>query len=515
MHFIRRHWMLASAFIALSVHADSLSRGEYYGSGYTIISQAQGNDDLQATVYRQLTPGTVGQALPQLLDGSGWRLADSYAADDRIYRLYNQPLPEHKQRIGPMPLDQALTWIAGEGWALVVDPVNRLVSFEVEARYDNRPPAVAARPRTAVSDTAPVATQVYADLTPQGTFPVVQPAASYATSAPAERATPPANPWQAALPPDVVATRPADTPRNTRSNRKSPRKALRPAVATAGDKVAAVTAMPSRAEQAAAKKNGSGKQRADAALAEKATVTKAAATSDKATSGAQTAAAKGTSHESKPTAAAQTVATSTTDKTDKKAAVPAAGKKTAPAAVNTDNEKSAAAASTKVEKTAAQTDKSTLATEKAAAPAENSKTLDTNKKNTPATTAKPAADSTEKAVAAAQATVAEKTAPIPAKNEAPTPVLANPAQPAAKTDSAAKDTPPQTASAGKRAADIPTQTLTMVGPPPPLLAKRSSHVPPQEVARPSADNQEVSKKAAAATPSATAPTSPETSKEAP
>lgn len=511
MHFIRRHWMLASAFIALSVHADSLSRGEYYGSGYTIISQAQGNDDLQATVYRQLTPGTVGQALPQLLDGSGWRLADSYAADDRIYRLYNQPLPEHKQRIGPMPLDQALTWIAGEGWALVVDPVNRLVSFEVEARYDNRPPAVAARPRTAASDTAPIATPVYADLPPQGTFPVVQPAASYATSAPAERTTPPVNPWQAALPPDVVATRPADTPRNTRSSRKNSRKALRPAVVTADDKVAAVTTTQRRPEQPAARKNGTGKWKADANPAEKT----AATTSDKAISGAQTAAAKGTSHESKPTAAAQTVATSTTDKTDKKAAVPAAGKKTAPAAVNTDNEKSAAAASTKVEKTAAQTDKSTLATEKAAAPAENSKTPDTNKTNTPAATAKPAADSMDKAVAAAQATVAEKTVPTPAKNEAPTPVLANPAQPAAKTDSVAKDAPPQATSADKRTADIPTQTLTMVGPPPPLLAKRSSHVPPQAVARPPDDNQEVSKKAAAATPPAAAPTSPETSKEAP
>ena len=514
MHFIRRHWMLTTAFIALSVRADSPPRGEYYGNGYTIISQEHGNDDLQATVYRQLTPGTVGQALPQLLDGTGWRLADSHAADDRIYRLYNQPLPEHKLRIGPMPLDQALTWIAGDGWALVVDPVNRLVSFEVEARYDNRPPAVAARPRTAVSDTAPIATPVYADLPPQGTFPVVQPAASYATSAPAVRTTPPANPWQAALPLDVVATRPADTPRNTRSNRKSPRKALRPAVATADDKVAAVTTTQRRAEQPAAKKNGTGKQKADANPAEKT----AATTSDKATSGAQTAAAKGTSHESKPTAAAQTVATSTTDKTDKKAAVPAAGKKTAPAAVNTDNEKSAAAASTKVEKTAAQTDKiAPTATEKAAAPAENSKTPDTNKKNTPATTAKPAADSTEKAVAAAQATVAEKTAPIPAKNEAPTPVLANPAQPAAKTDSVAKDAPPQAASAGKRTADIPTQTLSMVGPPPPLLAKRSSHVPLQEVARPPADNQEVSKKAAAAMPpaAAAASASPETTKDVP
>ena len=104
----RRYRLLTATLMLLAASAAAAPQGEYYGSGYTIISQEHGNDDLQATVYRQLTPGTVGQALPQLLDGTGWRLADSHAADDRIYRLYNQPLPEHKLRIGPMPLDQAL-----------------------------------------------------------------------------------------------------------------------------------------------------------------------------------------------------------------------------------------------------------------------------------------------------------------------------------------------------------------------------------------------------------------------
>ena len=182
MQRTRRYRLLTAILLVLAASAAAAPQGEYYGSGYTIISQEHGNDDLQATVYRQLTPGTVGQALPQLLDGTGWRLADSYAADDRIYRLYNQPLPEHKLRIGPMPLDQALTWIAGDGWALVVDPVNRLVSFEVEARYDSRPPVgIHSRPAATshVPDVAPAATPVYADLPPQGSFPAVQTAPDY------------------------------------------------------------------------------------------------------------------------------------------------------------------------------------------------------------------------------------------------------------------------------------------------------------------------------------------------
>jgi len=207
MQRTRRYRLLTAILLVLAASAAAAPQGEYYGSGYTIISQEHGNDDLQATVYRQLTPGTVGQALPQLLDGTGWRLADSHAADDRIYRLYNQPLPEHKLRIGPMPLDQALTWIAGDGWALVVDPVNRLVSFEVEARYDSRPPVgIHSRPAATshVPDVAPAATPVYADLPPQGSFPAVQTAPDYSVTTyrtpAAAYPAPPREDWQNALP---------------------------------------------------------------------------------------------------------------------------------------------------------------------------------------------------------------------------------------------------------------------------------------------------------------------------
>ena len=227
MQRTRRYRLLTATLLVLAASAAAAApQGEYYGSGYTIISQAHGNDDLQATVYRQLAPGTVGQALPQLLDGTGWRLADRYAADDRIYRLYDQPLPEHKLRIGPMPLDQALTWIAGEGWALVVDPVNRLVSFEVEARYDARPPRSTLRsPAPArVTDNVDTTTPVYADLPPQGTFPAVQtapvsPAAAYGASAyhPAVSSPPPTptESWQSALPQRLAAS--AQTPRAPQS----------------------------------------------------------------------------------------------------------------------------------------------------------------------------------------------------------------------------------------------------------------------------------------------------------
>ena len=163
-HRHRLSLMLAAALGGTAYAAT----GEYYGPGYTLLSAAEGGNDLQTVVYRQLYPGTVGQALPQLLEGTGWRLAENYAADVRIYRLYNQPLPEYKLRIGPMPLDKALTSIAGEGWELVVDPVNRLVSFEVRERYDTTPSPMAAARKTAVTPSVPV----HADTYPPASVPI-------------------------------------------------------------------------------------------------------------------------------------------------------------------------------------------------------------------------------------------------------------------------------------------------------------------------------------------------------
>lgn len=158
MQHRHRLFMMLAAALGSMAHA---ATGEYYGPGYTLISAAGDDSDLQTVVYRQLYPGTVGQALPQLLEGTGWRLAESYAADVRIYRLYNQPLPEHKLRIGPIALDKALTNLAGEGWDLVVDPVNRLVSFEVRERYDSAPRPMAATGKTAATPPTPVYADTY------------------------------------------------------------------------------------------------------------------------------------------------------------------------------------------------------------------------------------------------------------------------------------------------------------------------------------------------------------------
>lgn len=136
---------ILSVVVAASVFAGQAQT--YYGNGYTIVEQGTVDDrlsGLDAVVFKTIDAYSVQEGLEQLLQGSGWALAGADNADPQIWRLYRQPWPDNKRTLNPMPLSQALSWVAGDGWSLVVDPVNRLVSFEVNARYAARPAPTAA-----------------------------------------------------------------------------------------------------------------------------------------------------------------------------------------------------------------------------------------------------------------------------------------------------------------------------------------------------------------------------------
>ncbi|MCG5526505.1 hypothetical protein LRB11_16500 [Ectothiorhodospira haloalkaliphila] len=81
---------------------------------------------------------TVGDAVRHLLPPSGFALADAAHADPYRPVLLNQPLPEVHRHLGPLPLDQALATLAGEAWQVSLDPVHRLVSFELRPDYQTR-----------------------------------------------------------------------------------------------------------------------------------------------------------------------------------------------------------------------------------------------------------------------------------------------------------------------------------------------------------------------------------------
>ena len=83
---------------------------------------------------------TVGGAIEHLLLRSGYRMADPWASDPALPRLWRLPLPLVHRHLGPIRIDNALSTLAGPAWDLVVDPVNRLISFDLQDQYRSRLP---------------------------------------------------------------------------------------------------------------------------------------------------------------------------------------------------------------------------------------------------------------------------------------------------------------------------------------------------------------------------------------
>ncbi len=89
-------------------------------------------DLLAATVTVQFPERiqTVGEAVPYLLQSSGYRLATAEAIRPDTVALFELPLPAVHRSLGPMTLRDALETLAGSAFHLVQDPVHRLISFE-------------------------------------------------------------------------------------------------------------------------------------------------------------------------------------------------------------------------------------------------------------------------------------------------------------------------------------------------------------------------------------------------
>lgn len=88
---------------------------------------------IQVQFPQQVT--TVGEALDYLLLRSGYRLAETRAMDPGMRILLSRPLPEVHRTLGPITIEEALKTLAGHVYRLVVDPLNRLIAFDVKDKY--------------------------------------------------------------------------------------------------------------------------------------------------------------------------------------------------------------------------------------------------------------------------------------------------------------------------------------------------------------------------------------------
>ncbi|MCK4707645.1 MAG: hypothetical protein KAU21_03430 [Gammaproteobacteria bacterium] len=110
------------------------SNEDYKVGRYSSISTNPTNAqmDLLAVIIEIKFPlaiNTVGSALELMLINSGFRLADPGAADPNLSILLNSLLPNIHRTLGPMSLRSALKTLSGTSWDLIIDPINRLISF--------------------------------------------------------------------------------------------------------------------------------------------------------------------------------------------------------------------------------------------------------------------------------------------------------------------------------------------------------------------------------------------------
>ncbi len=86
----------------------------------------------------KFTPNTqtVGQAVNQVLQYSGYALAPH--ASPIVEQTLAKPLPYSVRELGPLPIKDALSVLMGESvYILVIDPLHRLVTFDINPDIEN------------------------------------------------------------------------------------------------------------------------------------------------------------------------------------------------------------------------------------------------------------------------------------------------------------------------------------------------------------------------------------------
>lgn len=84
------------------------------------------------TVEFPETVTSVGDAVQHLLSGTGYALSDVLYWDVEVFGLFERPLPDVQRTLGPISALMALKTLVGPTFQLVVDPVHRLIGFELE-----------------------------------------------------------------------------------------------------------------------------------------------------------------------------------------------------------------------------------------------------------------------------------------------------------------------------------------------------------------------------------------------
>jgi len=78
---------------------------------------------------------TVEQAAEYLLQRSGYHVNSTEANNASAHVLLVQVIPEVHRHLGPMTLQDALITLGGQAFRLLVDPVNRMVAYDLDPGF--------------------------------------------------------------------------------------------------------------------------------------------------------------------------------------------------------------------------------------------------------------------------------------------------------------------------------------------------------------------------------------------
>ena len=133
-------FLLSQNALSHSSEEKQSSNEDYKVGRYSSISTKPTNAqmDLLAVIIEMKFPiavNTVGSALELMLINSGYHLADPGSVDPNLSILLNSTLPNIHRSLGPISLRNALKTLSGASWDLIIDPVHRLISFELIKDY--------------------------------------------------------------------------------------------------------------------------------------------------------------------------------------------------------------------------------------------------------------------------------------------------------------------------------------------------------------------------------------------
>ena len=126
-------------FTALSAHAntdDTISTGRY--SAVPNAPSFEQTNPLRVIIKTKVPQAvkTVEGAITYLLMRSGYSLVNKASMSEKAQSLLALDLPQVHRSLGPMTLDVALRALSGNAFELIVDPVNRKISFELTTHLE-------------------------------------------------------------------------------------------------------------------------------------------------------------------------------------------------------------------------------------------------------------------------------------------------------------------------------------------------------------------------------------------